>query len=139
MTTDFNSKHSIRKFIYNHLSLKNPEKTLTSLEKVIPSRILDHITCIEKEKQIILITNETWVSWLKIRHHQIKKCLPQGYNLTITGKHHELLTRPKATETQLTMKKEDAEDLERLSKKAQNPRLKEALKKLAKRKLVDTF
>lgn len=135
MTTDFNNKHSIRKFIYSHLSLKNPEKTLLALAKVIPSRIMDNIACIEKDGHIILITNETWLSWLKIRHHQIKQCLPSGYQLSITNKHHDPLERPKDLPAKLTMKKEDAEDLVRLSKQSKNPKLQQALAKLAKRKL----
>lgn len=138
MTTDFNNKHLIRKFIYNHLSIKNPEKTLNSLKKIVPARILDQITCIEKERQIILITNETWLSWLKLRHHQIKKCLPNGFKLTITNKHHEPLARPKSTPAELTMKKADAEDLVILSKNAKNPKLQKALEKLAKRGLSDS-
>lgn len=139
MTTDFNNKHSIRNFIYRHLSIKNPEETLNALKKIIPARILDQITCIEKEQQIILITNETWLSWLKIRHHQIKKYLPNGYKLTITNKQHDPLTRPPSTPATLTMNKEDAEDLVRLSRKTQNTKLQKALEKLAKRGLSDTF
>ncbi len=138
MTTDFNNKHLIRKFIYKHLSIRNPEKTLSSLKKIVPARILDQITCIEKDRQIILITNETWLSWLKLRHHQIKKCLPNGCKLTITNKHHEPLARPKSTPVELTMKQADAEDLVRLSKNAKNPKLQKALEKLAKRGLSDT-
>lgn len=137
MTTDFSNKHLIRTFIYKHLSIKNPEKTLNALKKIIPARILDQITCIEKDRQIILITNETWLSWLKIRHHQIKKCLPNGCKLTITNKQHDPLIRPCAAPASLTMNKEDAEDLVRLSKNTKNPKLQQALEKLAKRGLSD--
>ena len=135
MTTDFNNKQLIRNFIYSHLSLKNPEKTLKALEKVIPNRILDHIKCIEKDREIILITNETWLSWLKTRHHQIKQCLPNGSKLIISNIQHEPLERVSARPTQLTLSKEDAEDLVKLSEKQKNPKLQAALKKLAQRKL----
>ena len=57
------------------------------------------------------------------------------YQLSITNKHHDPLERPKDSPAKLTMKKEDAEDLVRLSKQSKNPKLQQALEKLAKRKL----
>ena len=83
MTTDFTQKQSLKQWINRHLSLKNPAKVKSKLSNVIPAHVLDHIEIILQDHQIILMTNETWYSWLKIRLQSIKSQLPKHLKLII--------------------------------------------------------
>ena len=127
MTTDFTQKQSLKQWINRHLSLKNPAKVKSKLSNVIPAHALDHIEIILQDHQIILMTNETWYSWLKIRLQSIKSQLPKHLKLIITLSHHEPLQRPALKPSQLSLNTEDAQHLQQLGENMDNPRLQKAL------------
>lgn len=136
MTTDFRNKHSLESMIFRHLSLKNPQDSIDLLRNTIPANILAEIECIRQGQKLMLITDETWLSWLKIRRQKILKCLPKNMQLVILPRFHESLKRPEPEPAELTLNQENAKDLNKLAEKQKNERLKNALQKIANKSLT---
>ena len=118
------------------LAIEQPKAVIDCLRSIVPEQALKHIEVYQHGQTLLLISDTTWLSWLKLNRQRLIQSLPKSLSIKILAKHHMQLTRhePKAIDKR-TLVKDDAEALKAVGKHCGHERLEEAIKHLVGRHL----